>query len=263
MTEFYFLPNVEHFWHWPTLIHFFLVALAGGAALVTAIATLAGHPRARTYAFVTLILIVLDLFTLWIESPARFRLTHIWLFLTFNPQAPIWLGGWGLAISAASTFLLWLRLGPGRVWGTLLLLASIPALIYPGLALAININRPLWTPVLLVFFPVTTMVIVLGLALVARQRWAATYLVWLSIASAALGVLYLGGLALGTTEARTALTYFWEHGGLLFVLGLAFLLAGPALIRRMPLVAGLMPVVGAVLTRSLLVDIGQLQGIGF
>jgi hypothetical protein len=27
--------------------------------------------------------------------------------------------------------------------------------------------------------------------------------------------------------------------------------------------AGLMPVVGAVLTRSLLVDIGQLQGIGF
>ena len=262
MTEFYALPNSEHFWHWPTLIHFFLVALAGGAAVVTTIALITKHPKVRTYALVTMVLIVLDLITLWVESPARFRFTHIWIFLSITPTAPIWLGAWGLTISLVASFFVWIAKGPRALWATLLVIGSALAIIYPGLALAANINRPLWTPVLLVLFPLTSMLSVVALAHLLRQDWARRWIAPLSLASVAIGVLYLAGLAMGTSEMRHAFAYLWGHGGLLFVLGLVLMAVVPV-IRRVPVVAALVPLAGATIVRSLIVEVGQIQFFGF
>ncbi len=262
MTEFYGLPNSEHFWHWPTLIHFFLVALAGGAAVVTTIAVITKHPKVRTYALVTMVLIVLDLITLWVESPARFRFTHVWLFLSITPTAPIWLGAWGLILSLVSSFFVWIAKGPRVLWATLLVIGSALAIIYPGLALAANINRPLWTPVLLVLFPLTSMLTVVALAHLLRQDWARRWIAPLSLASVAIGVLYLAGLAMGTSEMRQAFAYLWGHGGLLFVLGLLLMAVVPV-IRRVPVVAALVPLAGATIVRSLIVEVGQIQFFGF
>jgi len=263
VTEFYALPNSAHFWHWPTLIHFALVALAGGMVLVTAIASITKHPKVRTYALVTMVLIVLDLITLWVESPSRFRFTHVWLFLSFTPTAPIWLGAWGLIVSLGSSFFVWLNKGPKMLWNAGLVVGAALALTYPGLALAININRPLWTPVLLVLFPLTGMVTVLGLAHLLKQAWAARWLVIVSLASAVLGVLYLFALATGSAEAQHAFEYLWHHDGVWLSVGIAALLVAPVLIRRVPLLAGLVPLLGATLVRSLIVEAGQAQFFGF
>ncbi len=262
MTEFYALPNSEYFWHWPTLIHFFLVALAGGAAVITTIALITKHPKVRTYAFVTMVLIVLDLITLWVESPARFRFTHVWIFLSFTPTAPIWLGAWGLTISLVSSFFVWVSKGPRVLWATLLVIGSALAIVYPGLALAVNVNRPLWTPVLLLLFPVTSMLTVVAIAHLLRQDWARRWLTPLSLTSGALGVLYLAGLAMGTAEAQQAFTYLWGHGGLLFILGLLLMIVVPVILR-VPVLAALVPLAGATIVRSLIVEIGQVQFFGF
>jgi hypothetical protein len=262
MTEFYALPNDVHFWHWPTLIHFFLVAMAGGAAVVTTVAHFTKHPKARTYAFVTMVLIVLDLATLWIESPARFRFTHVWIFLTITPTAPIWLGGWGLAISLVGSFFVWLQRGPRLLWGAILIVGSSLAMIYPGLALAANINRPLWTPVVLILFPLTGMLTVISIAHLLKQDWAKRWIAPLSLASVAMGVVYLAGLMMGGTESRMAFDYLMGHGGLLFALGLALMAVVPV-IRRIPVVTALVPLAGATIVRSLIVEVGQIQFFGF
>jgi hypothetical protein len=64
---------------------------------------------------------------------ARFRFTHVWLFLAFTPTAPIWLGAWGLIISLGSSFFVWLNKGPRLLWSAGLIVGSALALVYPGL----------------------------------------------------------------------------------------------------------------------------------
>jgi hypothetical protein len=262
MTEWYGLPNSAHFWHWPSLFHFAFVALAGGMAFVTMIATLRDHPRKRTYALVTIGLIILDLATLWAESPARWRFTHVWLFLTVTPTAPIWIGAWGLIISLVSSFFVWIAKGPRLLWGALLIVGSSLALMYPGLALTVNYNRPIWTTILIALFPLTGMVTVLALAQLFKQGWAKSWIAPLSLASAFLGAIYLWGLATGPDEAQAGFAYLWSHGGPLFLVGLVLLVA-PAFLRRLPILAALVPLVGATVVRSLIVDIGQHQFFGF
>jgi hypothetical protein len=262
MMEFYGVPNAAHFWHWPSLFHFAFVALAGGMAFVTMIATLRDHPRKRTYAVITIALIILDLFTLWLESPARFRFTHVWLFLTFTPTAPIWIGAWGLILSLVASFFVWIARGPRLLWGSLLVVGSTLALLYPGLALAVNVNRPIWTMILIALFPLTAMVTVVALAILFRQEWGKRWIAPLSLASAFLGAVYLWGLATGAAEAQAGFAYLWSHGGPLFLVGLALLVA-PAFLRRAPFLAALVPFVGATVVRSLIVDIGQHQFFGF
>jgi hypothetical protein len=135
--------------------------------------------------------------------------------------------------------------------------------VYPGLALALNINRPLWTPVLLVLFPLTGMVTVLALAHLFKQAWAGRWLVTVSLASAVMGVVYLFALATGSAEARHAFAYLWQPRRPAALLGIAALLVAPLLIRRVPLLAGLVPLLGATLVRSLIVEAGQAQFFGF
>ena len=262
MVEWYGLPWSQHFWHWPTLFHFAFVALAGGMAFVTMVATLRDHPRKRTYALITMGLIVLDLFTLWVESPARWRFTHVWLFLAFTPTSPIWIGAWGLITSMVASFFVWLDRGPRHLWGALLVIGSSLALVYPGLALSVNVNRPIWSMILIVLFPLTGMVTVTALAMLFKQAWAKAFITPLSLASAGIGVLYLWGLATGVPEAQQGFAYLWSHGGPLFLVGLALLVA-PAFLRRTPLLAALVPFVGATVVRSLIVEIGQHQFFGF
>lgn len=262
MTEWYGVPFSVHFWHWPTLFHFAFVALAGGMAFVTMVATLRDHPRKRTYALITMGLIVLDFVTLWAESPARWRFTHVWLFLAFTPTSPIWIGAWGLITSLVASFFVWLGRGPRLLWGALLVVGSSLALIYPGLALAVNTNRPIWSTMLIALFPLTGMVTVLALALLFRQSWAARWIAPISVASAFLGAIYLWGLATTSGEPQAGFAYFWSHGGPLFLVGLV-LLAAPAFLRRLPILAALVPLVGATVVRSLIVEIGQHQFFGF
>lgn len=262
MTTFYAAPNSAAFWHWPTLLHFTLVALAAGAALLLGALALRGARRLRGYALLTLALIALDLLVLWAESPARFRLTHVYLFLSVRPGAAIWWGAWGLAGSFVLAIPLALRWGPRRVWGALLLASGGVALLYPGVLLASTGNRPLWTPLLLAFIPVTSLVVAAALPLLARWRWVRGGAAALSVSGALLGALYLIGLATGDAEAQSALALLWHEGGALFVLGLAAMAASPLLIRRFPALSGVVAAAGAILSRSLIVEIGQHQPFG-
>lgn len=260
ITTFYGAANSGAYWHWPTLVHFVLVAVAGGVALLVAYRALSGARFTWRLPALALALIVLDLGVLWGESLARWRLTHVYLFLSFQPGSAIWWGAWGLAGSAVLTALLALGWGARRWWGALLLVTSIVALLYPGLVLAANAARPLWTPLLLAFMPVTGLLIAWGLALLLGQRDLGSPVAALALAGAALGGLYLAGLATGTGSARAALGHLWHEAGWGFALALAAMLVSPALLRRYPAVAALLAVAGAVLARSLLVEIGQVMG---
>jgi len=262
MTSFYGMPNSGAFWHWPTLIHFVLVALAGGMALVAAIRSWQDDDNSRLLASIALALIVLDFLTLWGESSARFRLTHIWLFLSFRPLAYIWYGAWGLIISAIMALLIAFKLGPKRLWAAIMMVSSTIVLLYPGLALAANSNRPLWTPLLLVFFPLTSLLMVLGIGQF-RWKWAKPYFLTLSLLGAIFGGIYLVALFFGDLAAKEALHHFLQEGGWLYSLALLLMLTASFLLKRFPALAGLLAVVGAILARSLIIEIGQYQGFGF
>jgi hypothetical protein len=263
MTTFYGLPNSGAFWHWPTLIHFLVVALAGGVALLVAVLCLRQDRAVRRYALLALIFLGFDLFLLWAESPARFRLTHIWLFVGFHPGSAMWWGAWGLSGSAVASALIALGWGPRKLWAALLLVTATVTLIYPGLLLAANSGRPLWTPLLLAFVPVTSLVIVLGGVLLLRWAWVKPWFLAASLSAVLLGGLYLVGLAVGDFEARQALSHFWDQAGWFYLVGLGLMLAAVALLRRFPLLAGLSAFAGAALARSLIVELGQHQPFGF
>ena len=252
MAEFYGLPNAQEFWHWTNALHFVLVGLAGGVALLAALLHLKGDAEARRYTLYALMLIALDLFILWAESPARFRFTHIWLFLSFHPTSPIWWGAWGLGLGFLTGGLLYLGKGSQRALAWALLVFSLVALSYPGLALAVNLNRPLWNGLMAGLFPLTALVLALGLAALLKSPWALFPLRVLAGASLLLALLY--PLAL-PPEARGHLLEeagFWY--GLYLLLGL-----GTFWQERLAPWAGLLAAAGL---RALLVLAGQWQGLG-
>lgn len=257
MTEFYGLPNDGAFWHWPTLVHFVLVALAGGIALLAGVRALRPAPQARTLPLTAAVLVLADLVVLWGESIARWRLTHVYLFLHVRPGSAIWWGSWGLAASLVLAVLLALRLGPRRLWGAALLVSASVALLYPGLLLAANAARPLWSPLLLAFVPVTSVLIAFGVALAFRQRDLRGVVGALALAGAVLGALYPLALAVSGEASRFGLEHFWSEGGPLYLVGLALMGGSLALLRRAPALAGLTAVAGAVLARSLIVELGS------
>ena len=256
VTTFYGAVNDGAFWHWPTLLHFCLVALAGGVALLVAYRALTSQRFGWRLPALSVGLIALDMIVLWAESLARWRLTHVYLFLAVRPASAIWWGAWGLAGSAVLGLLLAFGWGPRRLWGALLVVTSTMALLYPGLALAANSARPLWTPLLLAFMPVTGLLLAWGLALLFRQNDLRPAVGVLALGGGVLGGLYLIGLATGDLAAREGLHHLWSEGGPWFVAALAAMLLAPTLLRRYPAAAGLLVVAGAVLARTLLVEIG-------
>jgi len=252
MTEFYGLPNAGEFWHWTNALHFVLVGLAGGVAFLAALLHLQNAKEARTLTLWALGLIALDLFVLWAESPARFRFTHVWLFLTFHPQSPIWWGSWGLALAFLSGGLLHLNRGPKEALKWVFLVASLVALAYPGLALAVNLNRPLWKALMVALFPITALALALGLALLLKQGWARLPFQSFLGLGLFLAALYPFSLS---AEARA---HFLEEGGLAYGLLLALGL-GAFFGKGLAPWLGLLSAAGL---RALMVLVGQWQGLG-
>jgi formate-dependent nitrite reductase membrane component NrfD len=107
------------------------------------------------------------------------------------------------------------------------------------------------------------MTTVVAIAALLKQPWAARFLTPLSLSSAAVAAVYLIGLALGNAETRHAFAGFWQHDGLWLIVALLLLAATPALVRRVPLAAAVLPLVGATVVRSLIVEAGQAQFFGF
>ncbi len=257
MTTFYGLPNAEPFWHWTTLVHFALVALAGGTAFYVALRSLRKDPSAHRLAWLALAFIALDLLMLWAESPARFRLTHLWLFLSFKPSAPIWWGAWGLAASALLLLLLALGARGERPWAGLLALSSAVVLLYPGYALAVNAARPLWDHLLLALFPATGLLLALGL--LAWLRPAAEVGPWLQAAalvSLTLTALYPLALRFGNAAQQAAFAQ-WLEGAGTFAAAAVLLAAAAVWARKNPYLAGGCAIVATVLLRSWIVEAGQ------
>jgi len=257
MTTFYGLPGAEAFWHWTTLVHFLLVALAGGTAFYTAVLGLRRPDEARRLAWWALGFIVLDLLILWAESPARWRFSHVWLFLSFEPASAIWWGAWGLATSALMLLLLALGLGPARFWSGVLALSSAVVLAYPGYALAANAARPLWDHLLLALFPTSGLLVALAVVVWLRPREeAAPWLQVAALASLGLTVLYPVALMSGGADARAAFALWLRDWGV-FLLGGALLFLAAFLARRAPGLASLCAVAGAFVIRSWIVEAGQ------
>lgn len=262
MTEFYGVPNTGEFWHWTNALHFVLVGLAGGMALLAAILTLRQHPERSRYVWLAAVLIVLDLFVLWAESSARWRFSHIWLFLSFQPGAPIWWGAWGLAASLAATAVLllkqWivpLRRVPEVAPGLVLLVGSLVALAYPGFALAINTTRPLWNNMMLFIFPITALLMVLAIALLLGSTWAKRWEVLVAVLSLALLVAY------PLTLQGAARDHFNQEGLIGYAVAGLFI-AIAAVFFRNPRWAAALGLAGAVGLRWLLVMVGQFQSPG-
>lgn len=262
MTEFYGVPNTGEFWHWTNALHFVLVGLAGGMALLAAFLTLRQHPERHRYLWLAAILIVIDLFVLWAESPARWRFSHIWLFLSIQPAAPIWWGAWGLALSlvAALAILLkpWLRFLrriPEQLPGLLLLLGSLVALAYPGFALAVNTTRPLWNHMMHFIFPITALLMVLAIALLLGSTWAKRWEVLVAVLSLALLVAY------PLTLQGAARDHFNQEGLIGYVVAGLFI-AIAAVFFHNPRWAAVLGLAGAAGLRWLLVMVGQFQSPG-
>ncbi|HGY09892.1 MAG TPA: hypothetical protein ENK37_07560 [Oceanithermus profundus] len=256
MTAFYGTPGADPFWHWTTLVHFVLVALAGGTAFFTAVVALKRPQSLGKLPWLALAFIALDLLMLWAESPARFRFSHVWLFFSFEPAAAIWWGAWGLALSALLLLLLGLRLGPVRTLGGFLAFTSAVVLAYPGYALAVNAARPLWDHLLLALFPATGLLLALAVLALLRPAETALWLEITALVSLALTALYPVALASGGADARVAYAQ-WLRGWLWFAAASLLLFLGAFLARRNPAIAAACAFAGAALLRSWIVEEGQ------
>lgn len=261
MTDFYGLPNGE-FWHWANALHFVLVGVAGGLALLAALLHLNRQREAERYTLLAVLFIALDLFVLWAESGARWRFSQVWLFLSFNPEAPLWWGAWGLLLAFLSAGMLLLRplwkpleALPVQLLAGVLLAASLVALFYPGFALAVNSTRPLWNPLLVAFFPVTAVFMVLGVASLLGSGWARSWL----LGSAALTLLLT--LAYPLTLGVGGFGLFAKHALAAYGFFAGVLLPGEVFYRNPTALAGL-GLLGVVGLRALLVLAGQVQGFG-
>jgi len=256
------VPNVGMFWGWSKALHYVLVGLAGGMALLAAILTLRQHPDRNRYLWIAAVLIVLDLFVLWAESSARWRFGHIWLYLGFHPGSPIWWGSWGLGASlvaiAAVLLKQWVRplqRIPEVLPGLLLLLGSLVVLAYPGFSLAVNVTRPLWNEMMLLIFPFTALLMVLAIAHLLGSTWARTWGIVAAVISLALLVAY------PLTLQGAARQHFNQEGLVVYVVAGLLIAVGAVFFRnlRWAAAAGL---AGAVGLRWLLVLVGQLQSPG-
>jgi hypothetical protein len=262
MTDFLGLPNGGEFWHWTNVLHFILVGFAGGLAVTAGTLGLLKHEERRGYALLALTLIVVDLVVLWLESPAKWRFSHVFLFLSVNPLSPLWWGAWGLVLAALGCFLALFKRVPERLAYGLAALGGAIALLYPGLALAANPGRPLWPSLLTALFPATALLMVLGVAVIGGSKWARPWFVAAGLASLALILLYPVTLAFGNLSARHALEEARGEAAIPYLL-FALALAGILLARQNPRLAALLALVGAVGVRAVIVAIGQTQGIGF
>ena len=223
---------------------------------------IARHDERKGYAALAFALIALDLAVLWLESPAKWRFSHVFLFLNVNPASPLWWGAWGLVLAAAGALgVLFLRRWQSLT-AILLTAGGTVALLYPGMALVANASRPLWPGILAALFPATALLMVLAIAVLAGSAWARPWLLASGAASATLAVLYPLTLLVGDLAAREAASHAIGEAGPYYLLS-AIALGGAAVARRSPRAAAWLAIAGAVGLRGVIVAAGQVQGIGF
>jgi ABC-type sugar transport system permease subunit len=148
--------------------------------------------------------------------------------------------------------LLYLNRGPKEALKWVFLVASLVVLAYPGLALAVNLNRLLWNALMVALFPITALALGLGLAILFKQAWAR--LPFQSFLGLALFLAALYPFSL-SAEARA---HFLEEGGIAYGLLLALGL-GAFFGKGFAPWLGLLSAAGL---RALLVMVGQWQGLG-
>ncbi len=252
----YGIPPSGEVWHGLTLLHFFLVGLAGGSAFLAGLASLRREALAPALLRFAALFVVLDLAVLWLESAARFRFTHVWLFLTFRPASAISLGAWGLFLTLLLSLLLLLRPGHARFFAPLLLASSLVVLAYPGMLLSENPGRPLWDGFVTALMPVTGLALAVGFWLLF-VRGSLLRLAPPVFLTAALGaVLYPWALAHGDAGERAAWAGLWHDAGL-FYLAAVLLLFLAGVLRRRPEIAGGIALFASAFLRSLIVMLGQ------
>ena len=256
MTSFYGIPPSGEVWHGLTLVHFFLVGLAGGSAFLAALARHRGEGAARAMLLWSALFVLLDLAVLWLESAARFRFTHVWLFLTLRPASAISLGAWGLALTLLLTLALALEKGPARLLVPLLFASSVVVLAYPGMLLAENPGRPLWDGFQLALMPITGLALATGFWLLFVRGPLPRLAPPVSLAAGVAALLAPWSLAHGDAGERAAWAGLWQDAGL-FYLSAALALLAAGLLRNRPELAGGLALLGSVLLRSLVVHFGQ------
>ena len=255
MSGVYGVPPSGEVWHGLTLVHFFLVGLAGGSAFLAALSQHRGEGTTRNLLLVAALFVALDLAVLWLESPARFRFTHLWLFATFRPASAISWGAWGLA----ATLVLALALAykpQNRFLLPLLFLSSLVVLAYPGMLLSENPGRPLWDGFVTGLMPLTGLALAVAFWRVFLPGSLARLATPVFLTAGLAALLYPWGLLHGDAGERAAWAGLWQEAGLLYLAGtLALVLAG--LFPKRPGLSGGLALLGSALVRSLIVLFGQ------
>ncbi len=256
MTSFYGIHPSAEVWHGLTLLHFFLVGLAGGSAFLAALSRLRGEGASRNLLLFAALFVALDLAVLWLESPARFRFTHVWLFATFRPASAISWGAWGLLLTLLLSLALAFRKGPERILVPLLFASSLVVLAYPGMLLSENPGRPLWDGFVTGLMPLTGLALAVAFWLVFLRGSLPRLAPPVFLTAGVAALLYPWGLLHGDAGERAAWAGLWQDAGL-FYLAAALLLLLAGFFRRRPELAGGLALLGSTLLRSLIVVFGQ------